>query len=74
GGHEGGGVGGGGWGGNGNGNGNGGVVKAFPLVCVCLPDYWRAIVEGEVGGGEGTRAFDEDGEGDGDGVGVGEGG
>ncbi|KAL8899202.1 MAG: hypothetical protein Q9207_006319 [Kuettlingeria erythrocarpa] len=24
-----------------------GEVKAFPLVCVCLPEYWRATVEGD---------------------------
>ncbi|OJJ50804.1 hypothetical protein ASPZODRAFT_56634 [Penicilliopsis zonata CBS 506.65] len=25
-----------------------GDIKAFPLVCVCLPQHWRKIVEGEV--------------------------
>ena len=25
----------------------GGSVKAFPLVCVCLPQYWQKTIEGE---------------------------
>jgi hypothetical protein len=24
-----------------------GEVKAFPLVCVCLPQHWRKTIEGE---------------------------
>ncbi|KAI4106805.1 MAG: hypothetical protein L6R37_002007 [Teloschistes peruensis] len=24
-----------------------GMIKAFPLVCVCLPDHWKATVEGD---------------------------
>lgn len=23
-----------------------GEIKAFPLVCVCLPDHWRINIEG----------------------------
>lgn len=23
-----------------------GDIKAFPLVCVCLPQHWRKIIEG----------------------------
>ncbi|KAK5107379.1 hypothetical protein LTR62_001322 [Meristemomyces frigidus] len=30
-----------------------GEVKAFPLVCVCLPQHWRKTVEGESTEGEG---------------------
>ena len=26
---------------------DGGEVKAFPLVCVCLPEHWRKTIEGE---------------------------
>ena len=26
---------------------DGGEVKAFPLVCVCLPQHWRKTIEGE---------------------------
>lgn len=26
---------------------DGGEVKAFPLVCVCLPQHWRRTIEGE---------------------------
>lgn len=26
---------------------NGGEVKAFPLVCVCLPQHWRKTIEGD---------------------------
>ncbi|KAF4549079.1 Hypothetical protein D9617_23g004940 [Elsinoe fawcettii] len=45
--------------GAGNGNGHGssgdslsspegdGEIKAFPLVCVCLPRHWRSTIEGE---------------------------
>lgn len=24
-----------------------GEIKAFPLVCVCMPDYWRSTIEGD---------------------------
>ncbi|KAL8700058.1 MAG: hypothetical protein Q9201_005662 [Fulgogasparrea decipioides] len=24
-----------------------GVIKAFPLVCVCLPEYWKSTVDGD---------------------------
>jgi hypothetical protein len=24
-----------------------GEIKAFPLVCVCLPQHWRKIIEGD---------------------------
>lgn len=32
-------------------------IKAFPLVCVCLPQHWRKTIEGdstETGGGDGA--------------------
>ena len=25
-----------------------GEIKAFPLVCICLPQYWRKIIDGGV--------------------------
>ncbi|KAL1894608.1 hypothetical protein Cpir12675_003597 [Ceratocystis pirilliformis] len=25
-----------------------GEIKAFPLVCVCMPDHWRKTVEGDI--------------------------
>jgi hypothetical protein len=25
----------------------GGEIKAFPLVCVCIPDHWRKTIEGD---------------------------
>lgn len=28
-----------------------GEVKAFPLVCVCLPQHWRKTIEGDTAGG-----------------------
>lgn len=28
-------------------------IKAFPLVCVCLPQHWRKIVDSDAGGGMG---------------------
>jgi len=31
----------------------GGEVKAFPLVCVCLPQHWRKTIEGESTEGSG---------------------
>ena len=24
-----------------------GEIKAFPLVCVCLPQHWRKIIDGD---------------------------
>jgi hypothetical protein len=33
----------------------GGEVKAFPLVCVCLPQHWRKTIEGE--STEGTSGY-----------------
>ncbi|PNS18352.1 hypothetical protein CAC42_6169 [Sphaceloma murrayae] len=39
------------------GEASGGQVKAFPLVCVCLPQYWRRTIEGETGSeGETTES------------------
>ena len=35
-----------------------GEIKAFPLVCVCLPDHWRKTIEGDRGteaSGQSTR-------------------
>lgn len=29
-----------------------GEIKAFPLVCVCLPDHWQKTIESEVQGAE----------------------
>jgi len=26
----------------------GGEIKAFPLVCVCMPDHWRSTIEGDM--------------------------
>ncbi len=37
---------------------SGGEIKAFPLVCVCLPQHWRKTIEGEstdMAGGGGER-------------------
>ena len=34
-----------------------GEIKAFPLVCVCLPEYWRETVEGDDGQGTGPPDF-----------------
>jgi hypothetical protein len=28
-------------------------IKAFPLVCVCLPQHWRKIVDSDTGNGTG---------------------
>lgn len=39
-----------------------GEVKAFPLVCVCLPQYWRKTIEGDAAaaaGGSGGAAAAE---------------
>jgi len=38
-----------------DGEGGGGEVKAFPLVCVCLPQHWRRTIEGDSTEGSGTR-------------------
>jgi len=32
---------------NGSSPASDGAVKAFPLVCVCLPQYWQKTIEGE---------------------------
>jgi len=32
-----------------------GEVKAFPLVCVCLPQHWRKTIEGDSTEGSGMR-------------------
>ncbi|KAL1863357.1 hypothetical protein Plec18170_000191 [Paecilomyces lecythidis] len=29
-----------------------GEIKAFPLVCVCLPQHWRKTIEGDIAEGE----------------------
>lgn len=34
-------------------NPDGGIVKAFPLVCVCLPQHWRKAVASQEAEGEG---------------------
>nr|POE51769.1 hypothetical protein CFP56_25976 [Quercus suber] len=34
-----------------------GEVKAFPLVCVCLPQHWRKTIEGESTQGSGPPDF-----------------
>lgn len=36
-----------------------GEVKAFPLVCVCLPQHWRKTIEGESTEGSGPGGFDQ---------------
>ena len=36
-----------------------GEVKAFPLVCVCLPQHWRKTIEGEPTEGSGPGGFPE---------------
>ncbi|KKY24059.1 putative sh3 domain-containing protein [Diplodia seriata] len=32
-----------------------GEVKAFPLVCVCLPQHWRRTIDGDSSAGESDR-------------------
>ncbi|EKG19284.1 hypothetical protein MPH_03147 [Macrophomina phaseolina MS6] len=32
-----------------------GEVKAFPLVCVCLPQHWRKTIDGDSSAGESDR-------------------
>lgn len=36
-----------------------GEVKAFPLVCVCLPQHWRRTIEGDSTEGSGMGAYPE---------------
>lgn len=38
-----------------------GEVKAFPLVCVCLPQHWRKTIEGDSTEGSGPGAYPERG-------------
>lgn len=38
-----------------------GEIKAFPLVCVCLPQHWRKTIEGEASTIEGGHHFDRPG-------------
>ncbi|KAI5363315.1 Putative SH3-like domain superfamily protein [Septoria linicola] len=38
-----------------------GEVKAFPLVCVCLPAHWRKTIEGDSTEGSGPGVFPERG-------------
>lgn len=39
------------------GNEGDGEVKAFPLVCVCLPQHWRKTIEGESTEGSGPGGY-----------------
>lgn len=32
-----------------------GEVKAFPLVCVCLPQHWRKTIDGDSSAGDSDR-------------------
>lgn len=34
-----------------------GEIKAFPLVCVCLPDHWRKTIEGDGSTESGSNGF-----------------
>lgn len=34
-----------------------GEIKAFPLVCVCMPDHWRKTIEGGEGSTETTSSM-----------------
>lgn len=34
-----------------------GEIKAFPLVCVCIPEHWRKTIEGEVSTESGSHGF-----------------
>ncbi|KAL5611483.1 hypothetical protein BROUX41_000918 [Berkeleyomyces rouxiae] len=39
-----------------------GEIKAFPLVCVCMPDHWRKTIDGDVsteGGGSSDGPFQQ---------------
>ena len=36
-----------------------GEIKAFPLVCVCLPQHWRKTIEGDSTEGSGPGRFPE---------------
>ncbi|KAM3424221.1 hypothetical protein BST61_g11238 [Cercospora zeina] len=38
-----------------------GEVKAFPLVCVCLPAHWKKTIEGDSTEGSGPAVFPERG-------------
>lgn len=38
-----------------------GEVKAFPLVCVCLPQHWRKTIEGDSTEGSGPSGYPERG-------------
>lgn len=38
-----------------------GEVKAFPLVCVCLPQHWRKTIDGDSTEGSGPGAFPDRG-------------
>ncbi|KAF2164877.1 hypothetical protein M409DRAFT_24782 [Zasmidium cellare ATCC 36951] len=38
-----------------------GEVKAFPLVCVCLPQHWRKTIEGDSTQGSGPGGYPERG-------------
>jgi hypothetical protein len=33
-----------------------GEIKAFPLVCVCLPQHWKKTIEGDSGEGSSSGA------------------
>ncbi|KAI5795773.1 hypothetical protein EDC01DRAFT_717130 [Geopyxis carbonaria] len=37
-----------------------GEIKAFPLVCVCLPEHWQKTIENEVQGAEFGNPMDHD--------------
>lgn len=39
--------------------GDEGEVKAFPLVCVCLPQHWRKTIEGDSTEGSGPMGYPE---------------
>jgi hypothetical protein len=34
-----------------------GEIKAFPLVCVCLPEHWRKTIEGDGSTESGSNGF-----------------
>ena len=34
-----------------------GEIKAFPLVCVCLPEHWKKTVDGDVSTDSGTNGY-----------------
>jgi len=37
---------------------DGGAVKAFPLVCVCVPRHWQKMIDGEATEDETVRSLD----------------